>query len=96
MLPFQFHQDKYRRNFLAAFSILESPNELMPVWPDPDGEMRGVALKPLFHSVPKAAREDPKLYEWLALVDALRTGRARERELAAKIIGSRLDYATLR
>ena len=73
-----------------------SPDELMPVWPDPDGAMRGVALEPLFHSVPKAAREDAKLYEWLALVDALRAGRARERELAAKIIGNRLDYAALR
>lgn len=67
-----------------------------PVWPDPDGETRGVALKPLYRSVPKAAREDGKLYEWLALVDALRAGRARERELAAKIIGSRLNYAALR
>ena len=76
---------------------LSSPSdELVPVWPDPDGTMRGSALKPLYHSVPKAAREDSKLYEWLALVDALRAGRARERELAAKIICSRLNYAALR
>jgi hypothetical protein len=73
-----------------------SPEELVPVWPDPDGTMRGSAVKPLYHSVPKAAREDAQLYEWLALVDALRTGRARERELAARIIGSRLDYASFR
>ena len=68
----------------------------VPVWPDPEGETRGVALKPLYRSVPKAAREDVNLYEWLALVDALRAGRARERELAAKIIGSRLNYASFR
>ena len=68
----------------------------VPVWPDPDGNMRGSALKPLYHSVPKAAREDSQLYEWLALVDALRVGRARARELAVKIIGNRLNYAALR
>lgn len=76
--------------------ISYSPDEPVPVWPDPEGTMRGSALKPLYHSVPKAAREDSKLYEWLALVDALRTGRAREREIAARIIGSRLNYAALR
>jgi len=33
---------------------------------------------------------DPQLYELLALLDALRDGRARERALAAKELGSRL------
>lgn len=32
----------------------------------------------------------PLLYEWLALVDAIRVGRARERELAVKELRSRL------
>jgi hypothetical protein len=73
-----------------------SNEEMIPVWPDPDGSMRGIALHPLFHSVPKAAREDSKLYEWLVLVDAMRAGRARERELAGKILGSRLNYAAFR
>jgi len=40
-------------------------------------------------SVPKAARADAKLYEWLVLVDAVRGGRAREREVAIKEIRSR-------
>jgi hypothetical protein len=31
-----------------------------------------------------------KLYECLALVDAIRTGRARERQLAIKLLGERL------
>ena len=38
-------------------------------------------LEPLYKSVPRAARADAQLYEWLALVDAVRAGRAREREL---------------
>lgn len=63
----------------------------MPVWPDPDGEHRGFEFKPLCSSVPLAARKDAKLYEWLVLADALRGGRARERELAARIVRKRLS-----
>ncbi len=62
-----------------------------PVWPDPDGTVRGEALEPLYRSAPGAARADAKLYELLALVDAIRSGRARERELAVKELQKRLE-----
>jgi DNA-binding Lrp family transcriptional regulator len=62
----------------------------LPVWPDAKGEVRGYELKPLYRSVPQAARQDPKLYEWLALADALRDGRARERSLAQEMVKKRL------
>lgn len=52
--------------------------------------MRGYALSPLYRSVPKAVERDPRLYELLALVDAVRDGRARERELAVKELSRRL------
>lgn len=71
----------------AHFAATEEPP---PVWPDPDGTVRGEELEPLYRSVPKAARADPSLYELLALVDAVRGGRARERELAVKELRSRL------
>jgi hypothetical protein len=61
-----------------------------PVWPDPEGEVRGVGFEPLCKSVPKAARRDRVLYELLALVDALRDGRARERRIAARELSTRL------
>jgi hypothetical protein len=48
-------------------------------------------VQPLDRSVPQAARRDPALYDLLALVDALRIGRARERGLAEKEINRRLD-----
>ncbi len=81
-----------------ANEFYHSPSEdnTIPVWPDPAGNQRGYALKPLFRSVPEAARNDSMLYEWLALIDALRSGRARERELAEKIVSERLDYGTNR
>jgi hypothetical protein len=65
-------------------------NEPPPVWPDPQGAQRGTAFSPLYKSVPVAARADRKLYELLALVDAVRGGRARERSIAVKELEKRL------
>ena len=65
-------------------------NEPPPVWPDPDGEVRGQAVKPLYPSVVYAARQDSKLHDLLALVDALRLGRARERKMAEQELEKRL------
>lgn len=65
-----------------------------PVWPDPEGTARGVSFSPLYTLAPQAARADQALYELLALVDAIRGGRARERELAVKELKKRLaQYA---
>ena len=51
-----------------------------------------VGLGPLYRTVPAAALRDPILYELLALVDALRDGRARERQLAAQELIARLRH----
>lgn len=65
-----------------------------PVWPDAEGTARGVSFSPLYKLAPQAARSDPVLYELLALVDAIRGGRARERELATKALKEKLaQYA---
>jgi hypothetical protein len=63
----------------------------VPVWPDKDGTVRGVALYPLYPSVPPAARRNPALYELLALFDAVRGGSARERALAIELLDKRLQ-----
>jgi hypothetical protein len=72
-------------------SHFRGSDEFPPVWPDAEGPVRGEGLEPLYKSVPRAARADAQLYEWLALVDAVRAGRARERELAVKELRSRLS-----
>jgi len=59
-----------------------------PVWPHPEGNTRGNAFAPLYPKVPLAASRDSTLYELLALVDALREGRARERHLAEQALTS--------
>jgi len=61
-----------------------------PVWPDPAGNVRGEMLRPVHKSALVAAKGDADLYELLALVDALRAGRARERQLAAAALRQRL------
>jgi len=65
-------------------------NDPPPVWPDPEGNVRGQSFSPLYKSVPKAAREDRQLYELLVLTDAIRGGRTREREIAIKEMSKRL------
>lgn len=58
----------------------------IPVWPYGEGEERGVALKPLYPSVPESVSKhpDPLFYDLLTLIDAIRSGRAREKQLAIK------------
>ena len=65
--------------------------DLPPVWPDPEGEVRGQSFSPLYKSAPKAAREDERLYDLLSLIDALRGGRARERQVAYDEFKKRID-----
>ena len=74
-------------------SYFVEDNEPPPVWPDPEGKVRGESFSPLYKSAPVAAKNDQRLYELLALVDAIRGGRAREREFAKKELKKRL-YAT--
>ena len=71
-------------------ALVSHDKEVPPVWPDPDGSTRGYEFSPLYRSVPLAAKRDAKLYELLALVDALRGGQARERVLAERELGVRL------
>lgn len=71
---------------------IEPGSELPPVWPFPEGQHRGVSLEPLYKTAPDAAVRDQALYELLALIDALREGRARERKLAEKELIARLGH----
>lgn len=70
--------------------FLSGEGELVPVWPDARGTVRGLAVAPLYKTVPMAARKDDRLYEYLVLVDAVRGGRARERRKAVEILTERL------
>ena len=60
----------------------EQSDALPLVWPDDEGHVRGISVLPIYPSVPAACKRDDKLYRLLSVVDALRGGAARERELA--------------
>lgn len=60
------------------------------VWPSACGTVRGESVPPLFRSVPDAVVSDPRLHEYLALIDAVRIGRPREASLAAERLRERL------
>ena len=60
------------------------------VWPDPKGEIRGQVIEPFHSGQVSAARQDKKLYELLALADAIRVGKAREKKLAEEELRKRM------
>lgn len=72
-------------------SQISSTAAEVPVWAYAKGTQRGPSLSPLYRTVPQAALADPALHEALALVDALRAGRTRERALAATLLRERLS-----
>lgn len=77
-----------------AFAGVFAPGSTDFVWPHPNGTVRGVGLEPLHPSVPFAAMQDAKLYEMLALFDALRVGKARERGMALVRLQALIDPDT--
>jgi hypothetical protein len=76
-----------------AFVGVFAPGSTDFVWPHPNGSVRGVGVEPLHPSVPFAAMQDAKLYEMLALFDALRVGKARERGMALERLQALIDPA---
>jgi hypothetical protein len=72
---------------VALFEVAEG---LVPVWPHAEGTHHGFEVVPLHPSVPKVALRDQAFYDVLALVDAIRVGAAREREIALDELKARL------
>jgi hypothetical protein len=80
---------------LTAYSISPLKEQIVNsgeaiVWALPTGTEVGLAISPLYPSVPMAASADPQLYELLGLVDAIRIGQIREQQLAAIALQERL------
>lgn len=75
-----------------ADKLTAAPGEA-PVWPDPGGTAKGPSVSPIYRTAPQAALADPALHRLLALLDALRIGRARERALAAQLLLQELEIA---
>ena len=52
--------------------------------------MRGQAIVPLYPSIIEAIMKDPMRYELLALLDAIRVGKAREQKAAIDELTKRI------
>jgi hypothetical protein len=95
-LPYAFPQQPgmVQRGFPTAHSAPPLSEEILSdekyVWPSAKGTARGHSILPLYASVVQVVQTDTSLYELLALVDAVRVGRARERNLAMEILEDRL------
>lgn len=66
--------------------IIVQTSDIPPVWPSKVGHARGYSFLPLDKCAVTAAENDKSLYELLALVDAIRGGRARESAIAASLL----------
>lgn len=65
------------------------------VWPSAAGSRRGAAVPPLYEGAAELPEKSPALYRALALVDAIRVGRARERKRATEHLEELLGTASM-
>lgn len=70
--------------------IIMAQNDVF-VWPTSKGDTRGQSIVPLYKTVPEASMKDAKLYELLALTDAIRVGRVREVNIAIEELKKRIN-----
>ncbi len=60
------------------------------VWPHHNGNLRGMAIKPLYPKLPEACLNDYVFYELMALTDALRIGKVREQNIAFNLLKKKI------
>lgn len=76
-----------------AEKIRSSSDEPPPVWPYAQGEVRGQAIEPLHRAAPEASAGWPELSATLCLLDSLRAGDARVRDVAGELFSKGLRGA---
>ncbi len=87
-----------QKGFLTAFSAPPLSSKIVSqtamVWASESGTAFGESIKPLYPAVVPAIQKDKALYELLALIEAIRIGRAREIDLAKNELKTRFqNYA---
>jgi len=70
-------------------SLLSSLGENHYIWPDAEGKDQGQSINALYRTAPYAAKQDKALYQYMALVDAIRLGNSREVNIASKELEKR-------
>lgn len=82
------------RGMLTAFATAPLSthinSEQKTVWPYAEGQDLGFAIEPLYRGIPEACENDSEFYELMSLIEALRIGKVRERQLAAELLENHL------
>lgn len=93
-LVFPQQQGNVTRGIPTAHSAAPLKNLIQSdeqyVWPYAKGHVRGYGIQPLYSPILPVIEQDRELYELLALVDALRVGRAREKNLAVDLLKKKI------
>lgn len=61
------------------------------IWQDAKGSVRGQVIEPLDKRIAEIIKNDPELYDILALIDAIRVGKNREKEIAGKLLKEKIQ-----
>ena len=67
-------------------NMISSSDDNNYIWAYALGKSRGMSVKPLSKDVPKITEQNPEMYDILALVDCLRVGKVREKEIAENLL----------
>jgi hypothetical protein len=70
--------------------LISSDPSDVPVWPDPQGTVRGAGVEPLDPVLPRLIDEWPQVAELAALADGLRLGDGRTQKIAGDLLRDRL------
>ncbi len=61
------------------------------VWRYADGQVRAATLSPIYPSAPFAALKNPAMHRKLALLDGIRTGGVRVRQISVELLRKELE-----
>lgn len=61
------------------------------VWPYHKGKLKGLAIEPLYKQAAELFATNQALYEMLCLIDAIRVGKAREVQIAGKLLNDLIN-----
>lgn len=75
---------------ISPYLMTNQLNDLV-IWPHAEGVARGETINPLYPNAVQAALKDETLYHLLSLVDVMRMGKVREKEIALRLLKEKFN-----
>lgn len=70
--------------------VLNVSEDMKLVWASPAGSFRGESISPIHHKLPDLALQDESIYRLGVIVDSIRVGGAREKNIARDLVKSEI------